>query len=91
VHLPIYRLAPEHPYPAAVEDVIAAYRALCDAGHQSQRIAVAGDSAGGGLVMALVLRLRAAGEELEADLVGPRTPSPRLDAYAADPSSRRLA
>jgi cation diffusion facilitator CzcD-associated flavoprotein CzcO/acetyl esterase/lipase len=64
VHLPDYRRAPEHPYPAAVDDVAAAYRALRAAGHPAQRIAVAGDSAGGGLVMALVLRLRAAGEEL---------------------------
>ncbi len=68
VHLPIYRLAPEHPHPAAVDDVIAAYRALRDAGHPAQRIAVAGDSAGGGLVMALVLRLRAAGEELPGSI-----------------------
>jgi cation diffusion facilitator CzcD-associated flavoprotein CzcO/acetyl esterase/lipase len=64
VHLPIYRLAPEHPYPAAVDDVMTAYRALRDAGHPAQRIGVAGDSAGGGLVMALLLRLRAAGEDL---------------------------
>jgi cation diffusion facilitator CzcD-associated flavoprotein CzcO/acetyl esterase/lipase len=68
VHLPIYRLAPEHPYPAAVDDVDAAYRALRDAGHPAQRIAVAGDSAGGGLVMALVLRLRAAGAELPGSI-----------------------
>ncbi|TQM15438.1 alpha/beta hydrolase fold domain-containing protein [Pseudonocardia kunmingensis] len=63
VHLPDYRRAPEHPYPAPVDDVAAAYRALRRAGHPAQRIAVAGDSAGGGLVMALLLRLRAAGEE----------------------------
>jgi cation diffusion facilitator CzcD-associated flavoprotein CzcO/acetyl esterase/lipase len=89
VHLPIYRLAPEHPYPAAVDDVVAAYRALRDAGHPSQRIAVAGDSAGGGLVMALVLRLREAGEELPGS-VGLISPwldldlgSPLLEANAA--------
>jgi cation diffusion facilitator CzcD-associated flavoprotein CzcO/acetyl esterase/lipase len=64
VHAPHYRRAPEHPYPAAVDDVARAYRALREAGHPAQRIALAGDSAGGGLVMALLLRLRAAGEEL---------------------------
>jgi cation diffusion facilitator CzcD-associated flavoprotein CzcO/acetyl esterase/lipase len=68
VHLPDYRRAPEHPYPAAVDDVAAAYRALRAAGHPSQRIAVAGDSAGGGIVMALVLRLREAGEELPGSI-----------------------
>ena len=64
VHAPDYRLAPEHPYPAGAEDAHAAFRALRNAGHQAQRIAAVGDSAGGGLVMALLLRLRAAGEEL---------------------------
>jgi cation diffusion facilitator CzcD-associated flavoprotein CzcO/acetyl esterase/lipase len=68
VHLPHYRRAPEHPYPAAVDDVAAAYRALRAAGHPAQRIAVAGDSAGGGLVMALLLRLRDAGEELPGSI-----------------------
>jgi monoterpene epsilon-lactone hydrolase len=68
VHLPVYRLAPEHPYPAAVDDVARAYHALRDAGHSAQRIAMAGDSAGGGLVMALVLRLRAAGDELPGSI-----------------------
>jgi acetyl esterase/lipase len=64
VHAPDYRLAPEHPYPAGAEDAHAAFRALRNSGHGAQRIAVVGDSAGGGLVMALLLRLRAAGEEL---------------------------
>jgi epsilon-lactone hydrolase len=64
VHVPRYRLAPEHPYPAAVDDALAAFWALREAGHPARRIAVAGDSAGGGLTMSLLLRLRAEGEEL---------------------------
>lgn len=53
-----YRLAPEHPYPAAVEDALAAYRALLATGVE---VVVAGDSAGGGLALALALRVRAEG------------------------------
>jgi len=54
-----YRLAPEHPYPAALNDAVAVYRALLDAGHT--RILLAGDSAGGGLALATALSLRDAG------------------------------
>jgi acetyl esterase/lipase len=64
VHALEYRLAPEHPFPAALDDALAAYQALLAAGHQAHRIAVAGDSAGGGLAMGLLLRLRALGKEL---------------------------
>jgi monoterpene epsilon-lactone hydrolase len=53
-----YRLAPEHPFPAALEDALAAYRALIDAGAPASRIVVAGDSAGGGLALALLVALR---------------------------------
>ena len=80
---PDYRLAPEHPYPAAAEDVYATFRALRGAGHPAQRIAVVGDSAGGGLAMTLLLRLRAAGEELPGS-VG--LISPWLDLTCSAPS-----
>ncbi len=61
-----YRLAPEAPFPAAVDDVLAGYRWLREQGFSSDRIAVAGISAGGGLTAALMLALKAAGEELPA-------------------------
>jgi epsilon-lactone hydrolase len=56
-----YRLAPEHPYPAAVEDAQAAYEGLLEQGIDPGRVALAGESAGGGLAVATLLALRAAG------------------------------
>jgi monoterpene epsilon-lactone hydrolase len=53
-----YRLAPEHPFPAAVEDAVAGYRFLLDKGLKPARIAVAGDSAGGGLTLATLVAVR---------------------------------
>ncbi|WP_068878057.1 MULTISPECIES: alpha/beta hydrolase [unclassified Phenylobacterium] len=53
-----YRLGPEHRFPAAVEDAVAAYRALLDGGSDPRRVIVAGDSAGGGLALALALALK---------------------------------
>jgi len=61
-----YRLAPEHPHPAAVEDATAAYRWLVKQGLSPKRVAVAGDSAGGGLTLATLLALRDAGDALPA-------------------------
>ena len=53
-----YRLAPEHPFPAAVEDSVAAYRSMLASGLKASRIAVAGDSAGGGLTVATLVAIR---------------------------------
>jgi len=56
-----YRLAPEHVFPAAVDDAVAAYKAVLDQGIAPGRVVIAGDSAGGGLVVALLVALRDAG------------------------------
>lgn len=64
-----YRLAPEHPCPAAVDDAIEAYRGLREQGWSPGQIAFVGDSAGGGLALATALRLRELGEPLPAALV----------------------
>lgn len=61
-----YRLAPEHPFPAAVDDAVAAYRWLLAEGVEAKRIVIAGDSAGGGLTVATLLAIRDAGLELPA-------------------------
>jgi monoterpene epsilon-lactone hydrolase len=66
VFAPDYRLAPENRFPAAVEDVVIFYHALLNAGYPPQRIVVAGESAGGGLTLSLMLALRAAGVPLPA-------------------------
>lgn len=63
-----YRLAPEHPFPAAVQDALTAFRWLQKA-QPASRIAVAGTSAGGGLALALAVALRDAGDPLPAALV----------------------
>jgi acetyl esterase/lipase len=64
-----YRLAPEHPFPAALDDALAAWRALVASGIAASRIMVAGDSAGGGLTLALLVALRDAGDALPAGAV----------------------
>jgi epsilon-lactone hydrolase len=60
--VPDFRLAPEHPFPAALEDALSAYRWLGEQGVPPERVVVAGDSAGGGLVMSLLLTLKRARE-----------------------------
>lgn len=64
-----YRVAPEHPYPAALEDAVAAYFWLLNKGFRSEQIVIAGDSAGGGLAMALVMYLRDHDYEIPGGIV----------------------
>ncbi len=66
---PDFRLAPEHPFPAALDDAVNAYRWLLTDGADPQRMAVMGDSSGGGLALAALLRLRDEGAPLPAAAV----------------------
>lgn len=65
-----YRLAPEHPYPAGLDDCFSVYRGLLDMGYRGSDIALMGDSAGGDLIFALTLQLRDEGLPLPAALCG---------------------
>lgn len=78
-----YRLAPEHPHPAAVDDALTAYRYLLDKGYAPGHIALCGESAGGGLCYALCLRLRELGLPMPAGIVAI---SPWTDLTASGPS-----
>jgi monoterpene epsilon-lactone hydrolase len=80
-----YRLAPEHPLPAALDDALAGYRYLLAQGIAPGRIVLMGDSAGGGLCMSLLLRLRALGVVLPAAAV---LLSPWVDLEASGESLR---
>jgi len=64
-----HRLAPEHPFPAALDDAVTAYRALVADGVDPRRMAVLGESSGGGLVLAMLLKLRDEGFRLPAAAV----------------------
>jgi cation diffusion facilitator CzcD-associated flavoprotein CzcO/acetyl esterase/lipase len=69
VWAPDYRLAPEHPHPAALEDALAVYTALREQGYAPERIVLAGDSAGGALALDLAIALRERGEPASAALL----------------------
>ncbi|MGW6032696.1 alpha/beta hydrolase [Gordonia terrae] len=83
-----FRRAPEHPYPAALDDVRAAYVELLAAGWKPGQVVLAGDSAGGGLVLALLGLLRDAGEDVPA---GGIILSPWLDLALTGESMELLA
>jgi acetyl esterase/lipase len=75
--VPDYRLAPEHPFPAAVDDVLATYRGMDESG--IRRIAITGDSAGGNLALVLASRVAAKAVAVKAVLVGAVALSPVTD------------
>lgn len=83
-----YRLAPEHPFPAALDDATAAYLDLLAQGIPASRIAIAGDSAGGGLTAATLLALRRSGVDLPAAAA---CLSPWVDLTQSSPSYRSKA
>jgi acetyl esterase/lipase len=88
VYAPDYRLAPEHPHPAALDDALKAYRWLLAHGVSPDRIAMAGDSAGGGLALATAIAIR------DSDLPAPASIvllSPWLDLRGDSPSMSKNA
>ncbi|MET3896302.1 monoterpene epsilon-lactone hydrolase [Devosia sp. UYZn731] len=87
--IPDYRLAPEHPYPAAINDAVAVYHGLVTEG--AERIVIAGDSAGGGLTLALLSILAADKTRGVAQPVGAAVMSPLTDLAAAGESYQTRA
>jgi acetyl esterase/lipase len=83
---PEYRLAPEHVFPAAVKDALKAYGWLLEQGFTPDKIIVAGDSAGGGLALSMLLALREAGAELPRMAI---LMSPWTDLGVSSPSYER--
>src|SRR5699024_3452387 len=88
VFLPDYRLAPEHPHPAATEDTIAGWEWLLEMGFPAENIVVAGDSAGGNLAMQLVAHLERTGAAMPAGVV---LLSPWVDLDFTDMTARDRA
>ncbi|MFL5295034.1 MAG: alpha/beta hydrolase [Phenylobacterium sp.] len=86
--VPDYRMGPEHPFPAAVEDAVAVYRWMLEGGAEPERTIIAGDSAGGGLTVALALRLKAEGLPQPAGLY---VISPWADLTLSHPAHRAKA
>ena len=82
-----YRLAPEAPFPAAVDDAVAAYRWLLAQGTSAAHIAIAGDSAGGGLTLAALVALRDAGDPMPACAV-PISPWTDMEGTGASMETR---
>jgi len=83
-----YRLAPEHPFPAALDDAVTAYRYALSTGADPARLAVGGDSAGGGLTLGTLLALRDAGDPLPAAGI---CLSPWVDMTLSDPAIEKVA
>lgn len=86
--VPDYRLAPEHPFPAGLEDCLASYAHLLDSGLAPERIVLAGDSAGGNLALAMLVALKDRGQPLPGGAVAL---SPATDLTGASPSHQTRA